>query len=168
MGTQLQFTQVYSATPMQVLSMLQDPDYITERAKRTGALTVSHTRSEGPADTIDLVIVRTLPADMPSFARSIVGDTLTVTEHQVWDAAGPTTGHGSFDVKFSAPLTFIGAVDMSCDEVTTTVLTAGEFKAAVPFVGGKVERLALEQTERYLRKEEQIARDWLSRAAQSP
>ena len=167
MGTQLQFDQVYSATPEQVMAMLQDPDYINERATSTGSLTVSHTRGDGPEGGIDLVIVRTLPADMPSYARSIVGDTLTVTEHQAWNRPTATGCHGDFEVKFSAPLTFNGTVVMSFDGASTTVVTSGEFKAAVPFVGGKVERLALEQTERYLGKEQQIASDWLSGARQA-
>ncbi len=166
MGTQLEFRQVYSATPQQVMSMLKDPEYITERASVTGALTVTHTRTDGAGDTVDLVIVRTLPADMPSYARSIVGDTLTITEHQVWQASPAGVYQGSFDVKFSAPLTFNGSVAMTVDGSSTTVVTSGEFKAAVPFVGGKVERLALEQTERYLRKEEEFARDWLARKSE--
>ncbi|MDP2014816.1 MAG: DUF2505 domain-containing protein [Actinomycetota bacterium] len=167
MGTQLQINQVYSASPTQVMSMLKDPDYITERATTTGALTVTHTRSDAPDGAVDLVIVRTLPADMPSYARSIVGETLTITEHQIWEQPTARACSGSFDVKFSAPLTFIGTVVLSFDGASTTVVTAGEFKASVPFVGGKVESLALEQTQRYLRKEEQFARAWLARTPES-
>jgi hypothetical protein len=147
--------------------MVCDPDYITQRATATGALTVSHTRTDREDGTVDLVIVRTLPADMPSFARSIVGETLTITEHQIWGPAQERSCDGQFDVQFSAPLTFKGTVQMNYDGSSTTVVTAGEIKAAVPFVGGKVERLALEQTERYLRKEEEFARLWLASTAQS-
>jgi hypothetical protein len=163
-GTQLECNQVYPASPAQVLAMVCDSDYITERAKATGALTVSHTRTDGSDGSVDLVIVRTLPADMPSYARSIVGETLTITEHQIWGLATDEACAASFEVKFSAPLTFKGDVHMSFDGTSTTVVTAGEIKAAVPFVGGKVERLALEQTERYLRKEEEFAKQWLGRA----
>ena len=38
----------------------------------------------------------------------------------------------------------------------------GEFKAGVPLVGGKVERVAAEQTERYLTKEMSVAAEWLA------
>ncbi len=163
MGTQLQCNQVYQASPVEVLSMLSNPDYITARATATGALTVTHSREDQADGTIKLTIVRTLPADMPSFARSIVGDTLTVTEHQLWNQATATGCDGSFDVQFSAPLTFIGTVSMNFDGSSTTVVTAGDIKASVPFVGGKVERLALDQTQRYLHKEEKFARTWLAR-----
>lgn len=167
MGTQLQCTQIYPASPVRVLSMLCEAGYITDRAKVTGALTVTHTRTDGADGTIDLVIVRTLPADMPSYARSIVGETLTITEHQIWQEATENSCSGQFDVQFSAPLTFSGTVAMTFDGAATTVVTAGELRASIPFVGGKVERLALEQTERYLRKEEEFAKQWLASAAES-
>jgi hypothetical protein len=41
------------------------------------------------------------------------------------------------------------------------VTTEGELKASIPFMGGKVENLAKEQTERYLRKEQEFALTWL-------
>ncbi|MDO8732791.1 MAG: DUF2505 domain-containing protein [Actinomycetota bacterium] len=167
MGTQLQCNQVYSASPGDVLSMVCNADYITERAKATGALTVTHTRTDSSEGSIDLVIVRTLPADMPSYARSIVGETLTITEHQNWRPADASSCNGSFEVQFSAPLTFRGTVLMTFDGKRTTVLTTGELKAAIPFVGGKVERLALEQTERYLNKEQEFANGWLLRNAET-
>ncbi len=167
MGTQLQFVQVYPADPAQVLNMVSNSDYITARAKATGALTVTHTRNDGADGSIDLVIVRALPAEMPSYAKSIVGDTLTITEHQVWGVATERSCDGRFEVQFSAPLTFKGTVQMTFDGSHTTVVTAGEIKAAVPFVGGKVERLALEQTERYLRKEEDFGKEWLLKGSQS-
>ena len=163
MGTRLQFSQVYAAEPAIVRSMVTDSAYIEERAIATGALTVDHTRTEAPDGAVDLVIVRTLPADMPSYARAIVGDTLTITEHQVWQAVDASTCQGRFDVKFSAPLVFTGTASMTYDGSHTAVVTAGEIKASIPFVGGKVEALALEQTERYLRKEQEFANSWLAK-----
>jgi len=162
-GTRLQFVQVYAADQAKIRSMVTDDEYITERAKATGALTVTHTRTAMPDGSVDLVIVRTLPADMPSYARSFVGETLTITEHQVWLPRDDPQGSARFDVRFSAPLTFTGMVAMGSDGTTTSVTTSGEIKASIPFVGGKIEALALEQTERYLRKEQEFADGWLAR-----
>ncbi len=167
MGTQLLCNQIYLATPTRVLAMVCNADYITGRAKATGALTVTQSQTEGSDGSIDLVIERTLPADMPSYARSIVGETLTITEHQVWQPADDTSCAGRFEVKFSAPLVFKGTVQMRFDGNSTTVVTSGEIKASVPFVGGKVERLALAQTERYLHKEQEFANNWLVNNAET-
>jgi hypothetical protein len=45
----------------------------------------------------------------------------------------------------------------------TRVSNSGSFKASVPFVGGKVERVAADQTERYLAKEVTVGSEWLAR-----
>jgi len=66
-----------------------------------------------------------------------------VTEHQAWQPIADGTCACAFTVDFSAPLVFTGTAAMSFDGTRTTVITEGEFKAAVPLFGGKVERLAL-------------------------
>ena len=161
MGTQLRVAQVYAADPIQLREMVTNESYINARAMITGALSVESSSSVQPDGTTNLEIIRTLPSEMPSFAVAIVGDTLTVTEHQTWQPATQDSCLGTFRVEFNAPLTFIGVATMTFDGARTTVVTEGEFKASIPFFGGKVENLAREQTERYLAKEESFAADWL-------
>lgn len=164
MGTQLRVAQVYPADPTQVRAMITNVGYVNARATFTGALSVKSSKSEHPDGSTELEITRTLPSEMPSFAVAIVGDTLTVTEFQTWQIATPMGCSGQFRVEFSAPLTFVGVATMTYDGQRTTVVTQGEFKAAIPFLGGKVENLAREQTERYLKKEETFATDWLTKS----
>lgn len=161
MGTRLQCTQAYAATPAVVRAMVTDAAYIDARARVTGALEVTATLEQGADGVTSVVITRVLPSEMPAFAASIVGETLTVTEHQAWQPIADGTCACAFTVDFSAPLVFTGTAAMSFDGTRTTVITEGEFKAAVPLFGGKVERLALEQTERYLAKEQEFAAQWL-------
>jgi hypothetical protein len=162
MGTQLRVAQVYEADPAKVRAMITDAGYISARATVTGALSVKSSCSIQSDGTTNLEIIRTLPSEMPAFAVAIVGNTLTVTESQSWHPATPTGCSGEFRVEFSAPLTFSGIATMTYDGQRTTVVTAGEFNASIAFFGGKVENLAREQTERYLKKEESFARSWLS------
>ncbi len=68
---------------------------------------------------------------------------------------------GNFSVTFSAPLTFTGTASITTDEANTVITTEGDLKASIPFMGGKVENLAKEQTQRYLRKEQEFALTWL-------
>jgi hypothetical protein len=42
----------------------------------------------------------------------------------------------------------------------SSVQTQGTFKASVPFVGGTIESVAAEQTEKYLKAEERVAAEW--------
>jgi hypothetical protein len=161
MTTNMKFTQTYAADTSAVRSMLLDPEYIKARALATGALTVQHTLTVEPNGEVTLIITRTLPSEMPTFAAAIVGETLTITETQVWEPEFLHQCFGKFSVTFSAPLTFNGSASITSDADNTVVTTEGDFKASIPFMGGKVENLAKEQTERYLRKEREFAQIWL-------
>ena len=138
MGTQLRVAQIYEADPAKVRAMITDSGYISARATVTGALSVKSSFSVQSDGTINLEIIRTLPSEMPAFAVAIVGDTLTVTEFQSWQPATPTGCTGDFRVEFSAPLTFSGVANMTYDGQRTTVVTEGEFKAAIPFSAEKL------------------------------
>ena len=120
------------------------------------------------ADTADggvtITSTRSMPAEVPSYAKSFVGDSLTITEVQTW---GPVAEDGSaradVTVEFHAPISYTGTITMSATADGTALRNEGQFKASVPFVGGKVERVAAEQTERYLNKETQVGAEWLGR-----
>ena len=161
MGTNLRVAQVYAADPIQVLEMLTNKAYINGRAMLTGALSVESSSSVQADGTIHLEITRTLPSQIPPFAIAIVGDTLTVTEHQSWQRETKESCQGNFRVEFSAPLTFLGIVTMTYESAHTTVVTEGQFKSAIALFGGKIENLARDQTQRYLAKEESFATSWL-------
>ena len=161
MATNMKFTQTYPANTSAVRSMFIDPEYIKARALATGAQSVDHMITNEPNGQTTVVITRTLPSEMPAFAAAIVGDTLTITETQIWEPEFLGQCFGQFSVTFSAPLTFTGSASITHADDTTVVTTEGELKASIPFMGGKVENLAKEQTERYLRKEQEFAQAWL-------
>ncbi len=163
MATKLDYDQRLSASPAQVREVLLDPDYVRAKAERTGAfdITVDVTmQSDGRAT---ITCTRSMPAEVPSYATAFVGEHLTITEVQEWsapDASGAATAVVTVD--FHAPLAYRGTITLTGDGSTSTLANRGEFKANVPFVGGKVERVASEMTEKYLAKETQVASEWLT------
>lgn len=162
MATTVASQQRYPAAPEAVLAMLLDPAFARERAERTGALAVEATvREDGAARIVR--IVRTLPAEVPDVARSLVGDTLEVTEEQSWGPLDRGIAAGSFHVGFSGPVRMEGTMRIEPDGEGTLVTSAGEITAKVPFVGGRIEAMVREQVQRYLDREESIGRDWLAR-----
>ena len=164
MATSIEFTQTYDAAAAEVRAMLTDPAYARERGERTGATSVTVDVTHEADGRTRVEIVRVLPADVPSFAKSFVGDTLTITEEQSWHApAADGSGTATITATFSAPLTFAGRMTITSVGATTTVETIGDVKANVPFVGGKVEQVAKDTMLKYLRKEQEIGADWLSR-----
>lgn len=170
MATAFDVVQHFPAGPSEVLSMLQNEAYVQKRCESTGSLktTVSITGTPGEACTV--FSTRVLPADVPAAAKSFVGETIKVSETQEWSAADANgTCTASVVVDFGGPLSFKGSITLTADATphgegaSTTVRTTGEFKASVPFIGGKLEKVACEQTERYLGAEEVVGREWLSR-----
>ena len=161
MATSLKFEQCYPVDVTTIRAMVLNPDYIQGRAFAAGALTVDFSVDTEPNGQVTVVITRTLTSEMPAFAAAIVGETLTITETQVWEPEFLGQCFGNFSVAFSAPLTFTGSASITREGENTMVTTEGELKASIPFMGGKVENLAKEQTERYLRKEQEFALSWL-------
>src|SRR5665648_178986 len=78
----------YAATPQDVFAMLADEEFQNRKCAATGARRhMVSVRAQGERTII--VSTRDLPADdFPHFVRSMVGDTLTVTETQDWGTPG--------------------------------------------------------------------------------
>lgn len=161
MATPISARQTFPAGPERVRAMLLDPEYATVRAERTGAMSVSASeRSEGDHGLI--TIERVIPAEVPDFARSFVGETLTVKEQHDW---GPLAGgacDGTIGVTFSAPVGVKATMRLAGQGEETVVEIEGSVSASIPFMGGKVEEMVKKEMERYLAKEPEIGAAWLA------
>jgi hypothetical protein len=163
MGTDFTVTQTYSASPERVHAMLTDEKFVTFRAENTGAISSTSSVTAAGDGACTVLSTRVLPANVPSFAVKMIGETLTVTETQTWPALSPSgTATGAVKVEFSAPISFAGTMALAPAGDGTQVTVTGTFKASIPFVGGKVEQLAKETTEKYLGKENRLGETWLS------
>ena len=167
MPTQFDFAQSFTGSPLTVFAMLSQENFILAKCSATGSLSAEASVAQVPIDggeTVTLISTRVLPADLPGPARSLVGDTITVTETQIWTPPAPDGSRtATITVDFSAPMTFSGTLHLSPrDQATTTITTRGKFTASVPFIGGKIEKVAAEQTQRYLVAEERVGNEWLA------
>lgn len=162
-ATEFAFDQSFPADLSAVLAMLHDPDYVRHKAEQTGGSDVQVEITTAADGRVVLECTRRLPADVPSYARSFVGDAIVVTERQVWTVAeSPDQAVAEVTVDFNAPVSYAGRIALLATPTGTVARNSGSFRASVPFVGGKVERLVAEQTQRYLAKETQVAAEWLA------
>lgn len=164
MGTALEVVQDIAGDPHRVAALLRTPAFITDKCSRTGSLESSATDEPTSDGGHVLTITRVLPAEVPSFAKRLVGETITLTEIQTW---GPQAEDGSADataeVKVGGPMSFTGTITMRAGGTGTLITTRGTFKASVPLVGGKLEGLVADATRSYLRVENEVADEWLAR-----
>ncbi len=163
MATGLRYEQHFPSDPATVMSMLRHPDYVRQKGERTGATEVTVDVADAPDGGVVITSIRTMPAEVPSYAAPFVGDSITVTETQTW---APPAEDGSTSatvtVKFDSPLAYRGSIDLVPATDGVLLRNEGEFKASVPFVGGKVEKVAAEMTQKYLAKEATVGAEWLS------
>jgi hypothetical protein len=145
-------------------ALLTDPDYVTAVGEGTGGTEVEVTVT--PTDDGGAVVVsrRVLPAELPSYAKAVVGDTVRLTETRTYGPAGADGSRsGTTKVAFEgAPVTLGGTLELGPDGAGSVLRVEGQVAASIPFVGGKIEKFAVEQVERALAKEEQVASEHLA------
>ena len=164
MATALEFEQSFNAPPTTVMGMLRDPDYVREKGERTGSHDISVDVAATDDGGVVITCTRSMPAEVPSYAAPFVGDTITITEVQTWGApAADGSCSADVTVEFNSPIAYRGTIALEAGPDGSRARNEGSFKASVPFVGGKVERVAAEQTQRYLAKEVTVGNEWLAR-----
>lgn len=164
MPTDFSFTQSFPSGPDSIFNLLKREDFILAKCEATGSLSTTAS-VESVDDSVTVISnIRKLPADLPAPAKSLVGDTITVTEIQKWSEAKPDgSRQATVNVDFSGPMKFEGVLQLEPTNAGagSTITTTGKFTASVPFIGGKIEKVAAEQTGRYLAAEERIVHQWL-------
>ena len=159
MATSLSARLAFAADPATAFALLTDATYVEEVALATGGRDpqVTVTLAEDAGATI--VSVRTLPAQVPSYAKALVGGDLVLTETRVLgpaDADG--TRAGTFTVDFAgAPMQVTGSMRLVATATGSEVDIEMSVKASVPFIGGKIEKFSAGQIEQFLAREEKVA-----------
>lgn len=154
----------YVATPHEVIAMLTNEDFQNHKCVATGALRHTVTVTAQGDRTI-VISTRDLPSDrFPHFVRSMVGDTLHVTETQDW---GPSeddgTRHGTLTVEIAgAPVHLHGTLSLKPEGPGTVEIIEGNLKASIPFLGGKVEEAAAPAIQSAIRVEGETGAVWLA------
>ncbi|HET7799154.1 MAG TPA: DUF2505 domain-containing protein [Humibacillus xanthopallidus] len=157
----------YTAAPDAVFAMLTDPAF--QEAKCLEAGSARHESAVTPAgDGARVVTQRDLPAhNLPDFARSIVGDTLSVTETYDWAGAGADgSREGSLVVEVAgAPVALRAKVRLVPGAGNTVMTIDGDLKASIPLLGGKVEKAAAPAVIDAIHGEGRTGARWLAERA---
>ncbi len=147
------------ASPRATYDLVTEAAYVRAVAEATAGTDVEVTVEPTPDGGAVVVSRRTLPAELPSYARALVGERLRLTETRAYgpaDEAG--TRSGTVEVRFDgAPVRIDGTLLLRASDDGSVVEVTAQVKAGVPLVGGKVERFAAEQVQAFLSKETDVA-----------
>lgn len=158
MATSLSARLDLPADPEHAWTLLSDPAYVEEVATGTGGHDVEASVEPAEDGGATIVSARSLPAEVPSYAKPLVGESVRLTETRTFGpAAEDGSRDGTLDVSFgTAPVSISGSLRLQAGGLGTEVLVELSVKASVPFVGGKIEKFCADQIERALAKEEKI------------
>jgi hypothetical protein len=153
----------YQASADAIWAMLQDRVYVDAKYQALGDISTDVSTLDASADGIVLKVARIVPADLPDFAKKILGDTNKLAQAENW---GPS-GDGylcDLAIEFPGkPLHVTGVLEVKpTGDASADWHVNMEVKASVPFIGGKLEGVVEKETLASLDKEYAFNQEWLA------
>ncbi|MCF3139299.1 DUF2505 domain-containing protein [Paenarthrobacter sp. AR 02] len=147
-----------------VAAVFIDEDFLRHTSELVGGSLESFTIEGDPAGAFNTTTVRTLPTTrLPDIARKFVGETLTVTQKEEWEApAADGSRSSNIALKISgAPLDVTAVQRLVADGTSTRIELDGTVSSSVPFLGGKIADAAEPMVGKALNIQSQQAQAWL-------
>jgi Protein of unknown function (DUF2505) len=159
----------YAADPATAFAMLVDEGFQEQVCRATGSTgyEVAVDRSGARADAgATIRTTRELPTDQfPDFVQKFVGSTVHVERVDTWQAAAPDGSRdGTIVVEIKgAPVRLTGTLRLRAEGPATVEDVQGDLKAAVPLVGGRIEKAVEPPIRAAVATEEKVGARWLAR-----
>ncbi|GAA0505487.1 hypothetical protein GCM10011581_32490 [Saccharopolyspora subtropica] len=153
-----------------VYEALIDIDYLTDRLAGLGGDNAALVQHVATDDGTRFQLHHGVPADsLPALARTVVGGDLQIDRSESWRQAEDGSFAGEIAAEIAgAPCTITGSMwlrDISerTGPAVSEFVVSGNVRVNVPFVGGKLEDLVVDQVQKLLAAEEQFTTEWLAR-----
>jgi hypothetical protein len=153
----------YDAAPDQVFEMLCDQAFREKVCRAIGSISydVSIERDGGTARVRNH---RVMKADLPDFAKKVVGDKIEMIQTEDW---GARQADGSRTADFHVeipgkPGAIKGSVTLSPDGTGSKEVVAGTVKVSIPLVGKKLENEVAKGLKAALEIEGSVGAKWLA------
>jgi hypothetical protein len=147
-----------------VAAVFVNEDFLKHTSEVVGGTLESFTLDGDVAGAFSTITIRTLPTTrLPDIARKFVGEKLTVTQTENWDAPeadGSRTSNITLKIS-GAPLDVTAVQRLVADGGNTRVELEGNVSSAVPFLGGKIAEAAEPMVGKALNIQSQQAQAWL-------
>ena len=147
-----------------VAAVFANEDFQRHTSQLVGGTLESFTIDGDIAGAFTTTSVRTLPTTrLPEMARKFVGEKLTVTQLEKWEAPGADGSRQSnITLKISgAPLDVSAVQRLVAVDGSTRVELEGNVTSSVPFLGGKIAEAAEPMVGKALNIQSQQAQAWL-------
>lgn len=164
MGKKLAARDVYDAPPDKVFATFCDENFVRAKyaALRYPEFDVLECTSSDAGATIKTR--RLVPANVPSFAKKLFGETTEMIQTDTWgpaDSSGRRSGTWVIEVP-GKPVGAKGTIVLEPTASGSVVTIDGELKASVPLIGGKLEGFAGGEAQKTLGDEYTFAKSWIA------
>lgn len=153
------------ADPGSVFAMLTDRDFQLRKCEATLALSCTVDITGEPGAPV-VTTWRRLPTDgLPDFVRAMVRDRIEIVETISWQA-------GSADCRRTAvvalcfpgqPIRMTGTLELRPEDGGTLGALVADLKAAVPLLGGRIEKATAPLISQAMAIEERLGQVWLDK-----
>jgi len=153
----------YDASADAIWAMLGEREYVDQKYQALGDISTSVENFEPGEEAASLTVDRQVPADLPDFAKKIMGDTNRIVQQESWKASG---GGYVCDLKIEfpgKPLHVTGRLEVKpTGDSSADWHVDMDIKASIPLVGGKLESVVQKETLASLDKEYAFNSEWLA------
>lgn len=163
MATKISNTDRYAGTPEHLLDMMRSEDYWPAKYRALGGQDFTLEEFTKDGDRLSVTSRRVVPADLPNFAKKIVGDKTIVVQTERWRKDG--TGYlCDFDVTLEkVPAGMTGWMKIvAIGESESDWILEYTIKVGIPLIGGKLEGVMKGETEASLKTEFAFNSSWLA------
>ncbi len=143
-----------------VYETLTDPDFLVDRCLALGELSAECDVEEGEGETV-VNLVREIKRDLPSMLAKVFGAVQVTEMQERWTpCAGGWRGRWTMTVR-GQPVTISADFELRETPGGCRYSVSHKAKAAIPLLGGKVEKYILQQTSGGATDELNYLRDYL-------
>ncbi|WP_312856711.1 DUF2505 domain-containing protein [Arthrobacter mobilis] len=152
----------------QVTDTFTSEAFLRHISELVGGSLVSVNRDGSVDGAFNLTVVRKLPTTrLPEIARKVVGESLTVTQTERWQApAADGSRTADVEVKVAgAPVDAKAVQKLVAEGGSTRVQLEGEVTSGIPFLGGKIAAAAEPVLAKALKLQATQAEAWIASQA---
>lgn len=165
MARRMDYSARFPHPAERVYAALRDPAHWEARMVEMRKYSQNHVESFEVTDSgIALVLHHILPrSELPEIARAVMKKDMVITRTESYGAFdGSATGRYEASIP-AGPGSLTGVMELFSDDDGCTLRTTSEAKVNLPFVGGKLEELMLQNLVDLFRTEAEITAGWLAR-----
>ena len=164
MASRIEHSARYSASVAVVHSALTQERYWRERLAAVGGPRATLEDVQVGAGTIDLHMTQAIHAEhLPSIVTTFLRGDLVIHRHESWGPLLDEGASGTFTASVDGvPAKLHGTLTLQPDGDGSIVYLNGEVEVHVPFFGGKIESMIVDQVVELLEAEQRFTAGWIA------